>query len=87
MSDTLMWMFCVVVFDVVSNTITQFLDAISRVDTCILTLDGSPEPLYPCVIQASAPSVHAHAYSLVSLFPCRTRVLNTLVGLMISGLP
>ena len=40
----------VVVFNVVLDAITQFLDIIRGIDIYILALDCSPEPFYPNVI-------------------------------------
>lgn len=81
MLDVLMRTFGVVVFDVVLDTLTQFLDAISGGDIDILTLNSPPEPHYPHVVQTPAPSVHAYAYFLASLFPGRASVLASLVGI------
>ena len=40
----------VVVFNVVLDAFTQFLDIIRGIDIYILALDCSPEPFYPNVI-------------------------------------
>lgn len=49
-------------------------------DIYVLTLDGSPEPFYPNVIQTPTHTVHVHAYSCASLFPCWACILTALVG-------
>ena len=48
--NTLMRALGVVVFNVVLDAFTQFLDIIRGIDIYILALDCSPEPFYPNVI-------------------------------------
>ena len=79
--NTLMRALGVVVLNVVLDAFTQFLDIIRGIDIYILALDCSPEPFNPNIIQAPAPSVHAHSYSFASLFPCWACVLTALVGI------
>ena len=71
----------VVVFNVVLDAFTQFLDIVRGIDIYTLALDCSSEPFYPNIIQAAAPSVHTHAYSFASLFPCWACVLTALVAI------
>ena len=71
----------VVAFNVVLDAFTQFLDIVRGIDIYTLALDCSPAPFYPNIIQTPAPSVHAHAYSFASLFPCWACVLTALVAI------
>ena len=51
--------FVVVELDVVAYSLTQLHDRVGRIDRDVFLLDSAPEPLYPDVVLAAAPAIHA----------------------------